>query len=71
MLEFYIDGDFKTVYVKIGSKNYVCKKNIRNWIVEDLDVPQGEYVVDVLADNKKGKFDIKVIKGIEETDYDL
>ena len=70
-LEFYIDGDFKTVYVKIGSKNYVCKRNIRNWIVEDLDVPQGEYVVDVLADNKKGNFNIKVIKGIDETDYDL
>jgi len=70
-LEFFINGDFKRVYAKVGSRNYVCKKNIRNWIIENLDVPEGEYFVEVQADENKGNFNIKVIKGMEEQDYDL
>lgn len=70
-LEFFIDGDYKTVYAKIDSHNYVCKKNIRNWIINDLDLTEGEYNVEVTADGHKGNFTIKVIKGIDEVDYDL
>ncbi len=70
-LEFYLDGDFKTVYAKVNGHNFVCKQNIRNWKIDDLKIPEGEYVVEITADGKEGSFKIKVIKGLEEEDYDL
>ena len=70
-LEFYIDGESESVYAKVDSHNYVCKRNIRNWIIDNLNVSEGEYTVEVTADGKKATFNIKVIKGIDETDYDL
>lgn len=70
-LEFYLDGDYKSVYAKVGTSNFVCKQNIRNWIIDDLNLPEGEYDVEVSADGTKGEFKIKIIKGMEEEDYDL
>lgn len=70
-LEFYLDGDYQSVYAKVGSSNFVCKQNIRNWIIDDLNLPEGEYNVEVSADGTKGSFKIKIIKGMEEEDYDL
>lgn len=70
--EFFINGDYSKVYAKIGTTNFVCKKNIRNWIIDNIDLPEGEYEVEIKADNKfDGKFNIKLIKGIVEQDYDL
>ena len=70
-LEFYLDGEFRTVYAKINSKNYVCKQNIRNWIIDDIEQPEGEYTVEITADGKKTSFEIRVIRGIDEIDYDI
>ncbi len=70
-LEFYLDGNYSKVYAKVGSKNFVCKQNIRNWIIDDIKVQEGEYLVEITADGIAGSFKIKVIKGMEEEDYDL
>lgn len=70
-LEFFLDGNFTKVYAKVGSKNFVCKQNIRNWIIDDIGVDAGEYNVQITADGVEGNFTIKVIKGMEEEDYDF
>lgn len=70
-LEFFLDGSFDSVFAKIDGHNYVCKKNIKNWVIDDIKQEEGEYKVEVTADNLKTSFEIKIIKGIDEEDFGL
>lgn len=70
-LEFYLDGNFDSVFAKIDGHNYVCKKNIKNWVIDDIGQDEGEYTVEVTADGQKTSFDIKIIKGLDEEDFGL
>ena len=71
-LEFYLSERFDKVYIKIDTKNVVCKSNIMNWVSNDFIVSgPGEYKVDIVNGSNDKVISSKIIKftgGIEEND---
>ena len=71
-LEFYMSERFEIVYIKIDTKNVVCKSNIMNWISNEFTISgPGEYKVDIVNGSNDKVISSKMIKfvgGIEEND---
>ena len=71
-LEFFMSERFEKVYIKIDTKNVVCKSNIMNWISNEFTVSgPGEYKVDIVNGSNDKVISSKTIKfvgGIEEND---
>ena len=71
-LEFFMSEWYEKVYIKIDTKNGVCKSNIMNWISNEFTVSgPGEYKVDIVNGSNDKVISSKTIKfvgGIEEND---
>ncbi|MBR5191790.1 MAG: ATP-binding protein [Clostridia bacterium] len=68
-IEFYIEGDFNGITVKIDGKRYTCSKRIQNWITEELEITEsGSYILEIYAEKLINKTEITFTKGIIENE---
>lgn len=71
-IEFYLSKDFESIYIKLNSHNYLCKKNIKNWSTDEINIEPGKYTVEVFDTKKIASFEITFVKGmIENDDFDF
>ncbi len=68
-IEFYIDGDYSGITVKIDGKRYTCNKRIQNWVTEELEITEsGSYILEIYAEKLINKTEIVFTKGIIENE---
>lgn len=72
IIEFYLSNMYDKIYIEINGANYVCSKNIKNWITPELDIDKaGVYTATIIAKKPIVSLQVEFIKGIQENDMDI
>ncbi|NCA92679.1 ATP-binding protein [bacterium] len=71
-IKFYLSKQYDSVYFTLDTHNYMCVPDIKNWSGGPIiNIEPGNYKVRVFSGGEIARFDIKVIKGMEEQDLGI